>query len=52
MLFYAGHSKKGNRGPTFKLSSVTVNAKSVIQALTELEPLAEVMPASKEDRKK
>jgi len=47
-----GAVKKGHRGPTFKLASVPVNAKAVMQARAELEPLCEVMPASKEDRKR
>ena len=48
----SGSTKKGHRGPTFKLASVPVNAKSVMQARAELEPLCEVMPATKEERKR
>ncbi|XP_013389384.1 chromodomain-helicase-DNA-binding protein 1 isoform X4 [Lingula anatina] len=48
--FEAG--KKTHRGPVIKLSSVTVNAKSVLSAMEELEPLTKTIPAEKEERKK
>jgi chromodomain-helicase-DNA-binding protein 1 len=43
--------KQSNRA-TFKLSGVTVNAKSVLQSIEELEPLAIVMPSNAKDREK
>jgi len=36
---------------TFKLSTVVVNAKAVIQASDDLEPLAAVMPADADERR-
>ncbi|XP_064609561.1 LOW QUALITY PROTEIN: chromodomain-helicase-DNA-binding protein 1-like [Liolophura sinensis] len=44
--------KKTHRGPTFKMSSVTVNAASVIKAEEELQPLATALPANKQERQK
>ncbi|ESO89597.1 hypothetical protein LOTGIDRAFT_218699 [Lottia gigantea] len=43
--------KKSSRGPTVKLSSVTVNAQSVLKAEQDLEPLADFIPEDKEKRK-
>ena len=43
--------KKTHRGPTFQLSSVVVNAKLVLQAVKDLEPLAAVIPKDKEAQK-
>ena len=50
LLLHAG--KKSSRGPSFKLSGVTVSVKSVLQAMADLEPLAAVVPVDKEERKK
>ncbi|XP_022330657.2 chromodomain-helicase-DNA-binding protein 1-like isoform X3 [Crassostrea virginica] len=44
--------KKNNRGPSFKISSVSVNAQAIIKSGQELEPLAEAIPADSEERKK
>ncbi|XP_060072209.1 chromodomain-helicase-DNA-binding protein 1-like isoform X1 [Ylistrum balloti] len=44
--FEAG--KKTHRGPTLKISSVTVNAQSLMKAEQELEPLAVAIPSNKE----
>ena len=44
--------KKTHRGPTFKLSTVMVNAKSVVQAIQDLDPLVEALPADKAERLK
>jgi len=35
---------------TFKLSNVVVNAKAIMQAVDELEPLAVVMPSDADER--
>ncbi|XP_070204130.1 chromodomain-helicase-DNA-binding protein 1-like isoform X3 [Littorina saxatilis] len=44
--------KKTHRGPTFKLSSVMVNAQAITKAQGDLEPLLEAVPADREQRKK
>ncbi|XP_048736383.2 chromodomain-helicase-DNA-binding protein 1-like isoform X3 [Ostrea edulis] len=44
--------KKGNRGPSFKMSSVSVNAQAIVKAGQELEPLAAAIPTEKEEKKK
>lgn len=44
--------KKTNRGPSFKLGAVTVNAQTVIKAEQDLEPLVITIPSNKEERKK
>ena len=45
--------KKLIRGPTFQLaSSVPVNAKSVFQAVTDLKPLVQSLPADRHERRK
>ncbi|KAK7484546.1 hypothetical protein BaRGS_00024178 [Batillaria attramentaria] len=43
--------KKTHRGPTFKLSSVMVNAQAVRKAQADLEPLIKAIPADREKRK-
>jgi len=35
---------------TFKLSNVVVNAKAIMQAVDDLEPLAAIMPSDPDDR--
>ncbi|XP_062610883.1 chromodomain-helicase-DNA-binding protein 1-like isoform X1 [Saccostrea cucullata] len=45
-------TKKGNRGPSFKISSVSVNAQAIIKAEQELEPLAAIIPTDKDERKR
>ncbi len=51
-LHFPGGHKKGNRGPSFKISpQVSVLAKSVIQAAQDLEPLAKAIPLNKDKRK-
>ena len=37
---------------TFKLCNVVVNAKAIMQAIDELEPLAVVMPSDADERRK
>nr|QVX32602.1 CHD1/2 [Platynereis dumerilii] len=44
--------KKTHKGPTFKLSNVQLNAKSILHACQDLEPLAQVMPKESAERKK
>ncbi|XP_041371367.1 chromodomain-helicase-DNA-binding protein 1-like isoform X2 [Gigantopelta aegis] len=44
--------KKYNRGPSFKLAGVVVNVNSVLKAEHDLQPLADTIPANKEERKK
>ncbi|KAI0207728.1 Chromodomain-helicase-DNA-binding protein 1 [Lamellibrachia satsuma] len=43
--------KKTHRGPTFRLASVVVNAKLVLQAVKDLEPLTTIIPKDKEAQK-
>lgn len=50
ICFVAG--KKTHRGPTLKISSVTVNAQSILKAEHELEALAVTIPSNKEEKKK
>jgi len=45
-------AKKAPLRASFKLSNVIVNAKSVLQALSELEPLAVALPADPKERAK
>ena len=49
-LCFAG--KKTHRGPTFKLSSVMVNAQAITKAQADLEPLLQAIPTDRELRKK
>lgn len=42
--------KQRDRGPSFKLGGVSVNAKSLLATEKELEPLDEVLPADNEQR--
>ncbi|XP_034324831.2 chromodomain-helicase-DNA-binding protein 1 isoform X1 [Magallana gigas] len=44
--------KKGNRGPSCKISSVSVNAQAIVKAGQELEPLAATIPADADERKR
>ncbi|KAK3096752.1 hypothetical protein FSP39_002924 [Pinctada imbricata] len=44
--------KKSQRGPAFKISSVSVNAQSIMKAEQELEPLAATMPQDREGLRK
>ena len=44
--------KKTHRGPTLKISNVTVNAKSVLQATQDLEALNKVLSTDKAERRK
>ncbi|BFZ01650.1 hypothetical protein BsWGS_04689 [Bradybaena similaris] len=45
-------TKKPNKGPSFKIGSVCVNAQSLVKAEEDLKPLAEAIPDDKEQRKK
>lgn len=47
-----GGRKKRERGPSLKISNVSVNAKTFMADLQDLEPLSHVLPKSAEDRKK
>ena len=44
--------KKRERGPSFKVSNVSVNAKTLMACLNELEPLAHLLPANVEERRR
>ena len=43
--------KKMNKGPSFKINSVSINAQAILKAEEDMKPLADVMPDSKDDRK-
>jgi len=47
----AGGRKKRERGPSLKISNVSLNAKTYLAHLNELEPLAHILPANKDVRK-
>ncbi|KAK9890213.1 hypothetical protein WA026_010322 [Henosepilachna vigintioctopunctata] len=47
-----GKGKKRNRGPSFKLGGVSINAKTMLQCEEELEPLDEVLPSDPLERSK
>jgi chromodomain-helicase-DNA-binding protein 1 len=47
----ADGKKKREKGPTFKVSGINVNARTLSLAIDELKPLAEVMPEDPEMRK-
>ncbi|KAL3289544.1 hypothetical protein HHI36_022961 [Cryptolaemus montrouzieri] len=47
-----GKGKKRNRGPSFKLGGVSVNAKTMLQCEEELQPLDEVLPSDPQERSK
>ena len=49
--FYYSEMKHRNRGPSFKLSNVPVNAKAVLQRMEDLEILAKAIPKTKEERR-
>ncbi|XP_030756213.1 chromodomain-helicase-DNA-binding protein 1 [Sitophilus oryzae] len=42
--------RKRNRGPSFKLGGVSVNAKTMMQCEEELAPLDEILPSNEEER--
>ena len=44
-----GPGRKANRGPTFKLGSVPVQAKPIAQAMEDLEPLCLTLPEDKNE---
>uniref|UniRef100_T1J6Q1 Chromodomain-helicase-DNA-binding protein 1 n=1 Tax=Strigamia maritima TaxID=126957 RepID=T1J6Q1_STRMM len=44
--------RRRDRGPSFKLSGVTVNAKSILSCEAEMEPLDLILPSNPEERKK
>lgn len=44
--------KSAQTRASFKLANVTINAKQVVQAMNELEPLAVVMPTDPKERVK
>ncbi|XP_045481869.1 chromodomain-helicase-DNA-binding protein 1 [Harmonia axyridis] len=45
-----GKGKKRNRGPSFKLGGVSINAKTMLQCEEELQPLDEVLPSDPQER--
>ncbi|UXI15212.1 E3 ubiquitin-protein ligase [Sarcoptes scabiei] len=45
-------TRKNNRGPSFKMAGVTVFARGIIANQKELKPLAIMLPANQEERKK
>ncbi|XP_046453090.1 chromodomain-helicase-DNA-binding protein 1-like isoform X2 [Daphnia pulex] len=48
----AGGRKKRERGPSLKISNVSINAKTLMTSLHELEPLSKLLPANVEERKR
>jgi chromodomain-helicase-DNA-binding protein 1 len=47
---YLTGQKKRERGPSFKLGGVSVNAKTLIATEKELEPLDEILPSDNAER--
>jgi len=47
-----GGKKKRERGPSLKVANVAINAKTLISAIQELEPLAKLLPATADERKR
>jgi len=45
-------AKKSQKGPQFKINSVSINAQSILKAEDDLKPLADAIPDEKEERKK
>lgn len=52
VFIFTSAIKKPNKGPSFKIGSVCVNAQSLVKAEEDLKPLAEAIPDDKEQRKK
>lgn len=48
----AGGRKKRERGPSLKISNVSVNAKTLMACLHELEPLSHLLPSDADERKR
>ena len=48
----AGGRKKRERGPSLKISNLSINAKPLMTSLHELEPLSKLLPANVEERKR
>lgn len=48
----AAGRKKRERGPSLKISNVSVNAKTLMACLHELEPLSHVLPSNADERKR
>lgn len=48
----AGGRKKRERGPSLKISNVSINAKTLMSCLQELQPLSQLLPANVEERKR
>lgn len=46
----ASGKQRKNRGPSFKIGAVAVNAKTLLACEKDLEPLDKVLPASSEER--
>lgn len=47
-----GGRKKRERGPSLKISNVSVNAKTFMADLQELEPLSQILPKNADERKR
>ena len=52
ILNIAGGGKKSQRIPAFKISSVSVNAQSILRAEQELEPLAAAIQQAKDEQRR
>ena len=48
----AGGRKKRERGPSLKISNVSINAKTVLSCIQELDPLVHILPNNAEERKR
>lgn len=48
----SGPKKHRLRGPSFKISRVSLNAKTLLATLKELEPLDEALPSDADERKR
>jgi hypothetical protein len=48
----AGGGRRQIGRASFRLANVSINAKSILQSLEELEPLAVLMPANPKEREK
>lgn len=48
----AGGRKKRERGPSLKISNVSVNAKTLMSCLQELQPLSNLLPTNVDERKR
>ena len=49
-IYFSG-MKKMNKGPSFKINSVSINAQAILKAEEDLKPLADAMPDTRDARK-